>query len=154
MQKIEPHVKNEFLIGLGKITGNFAYLEAVVSFFVWELVDDQQIGQIVTSQLSFDRLLNVLGALYRYRSKCEGKIDELMELLKEASEAEQNRNKITHSVWGFNEEGFSRMKFSVNRKKGARLQYEDIFAEDLNRIADEISEVANRIKKFMSSHKT
>lgn len=49
MEKLELDIDDEFLISIGKITVNFATLEQVISFFIWNLIEaDEVFARILT----------------------------------------------------------------------------------------------------------
>jgi hypothetical protein len=49
MEKFELELEDEYLISIGKITVNFATLEQVMSFFIWNLIEaDEVFARILT----------------------------------------------------------------------------------------------------------
>jgi hypothetical protein len=57
----------EHMLALGEMTVSFADVEGQISQLIWNLLgDDQKVGQIVTTQLSFRRQLDLLDALFRH----------------------------------------------------------------------------------------
>lgn len=49
MEKFELEIDDEFLISIGRITVNFATLEQVISFFIWNLIEaDKTFAGILT----------------------------------------------------------------------------------------------------------
>jgi len=49
MEKFELELEDEYLISIGKITVNFATLEQVMSFFIWNLIEaDKVFARILT----------------------------------------------------------------------------------------------------------
>jgi hypothetical protein len=58
-------LSSEFLIALGRISVNFQVLELYVGILTWSLISlGERIGQIVTSQLFFNRLCDLLASLF------------------------------------------------------------------------------------------
>lgn len=150
--------KGCFLKALGRISVNFQILEASITFFIWNLIgSDQNIGKIITSQVSFSKNCNLLSSLFRYRVQDTIKIKELNNILKRVGEAEQRRNTIIHSIWTINDEDPKakplRIKITSNRKAGLNMQTEDIEAEELNKIANLFSELVDDLIIFMEKAK-
>lgn len=148
-------LNDAFLKALGRISANFQALEMYIAAFTWSLISsDQNVGQIVTSQISFSRLCDLLSSLFRHKVKSPDLIEELDGILQRASEAEQQRNTIIHSAWLTDEEDTdkspSRFKITSKRKKGFDIQVEDTDADKLNEIADLLRDVAKEIIPFMS----
>ncbi len=146
-------LSDDFLRALGRISANFQALEASIAFLTWSLINaDQTIGQIITSQVSFNRLCDLLSSLFRYRVKEQALLEKLEEILRKASEAEQRRNTVIHSVWMTDDvsgEPF-RLKITSKRKKGLDIHTENIDAAELNKIADFIRNVAEDMLKFIA----
>jgi hypothetical protein len=152
MGKIQTPVSNEHLRAIGQITVNFANLEGAISFFVWELIsNDQRFGQIITAELSFRNLVGLLSSIYKYRANNQGQIIKLEELLNRALHVEEQRNLIIHSQWaaGSKPETITRLKTTAKKSKGLTHQFEQLKIEDLDKIADIISDVDVEIQLFM-----
>ena len=145
---------NLHLQEIGKITVNFAFLEDVISFFVWTWISkDQTVGQIITAELSFRNLIALLSSIFRHRTEDSEKVKMLDALLKRALQLEEKRNIITHSVWAGGKtpdtDTITRVKRSAKIYKGLRHQFEQIGVADLNKIAKEIAVLAEEIQTFM-----
>ena len=53
MEKFELELDNEYLVSIGKITVNFATLEQVLSFFIWNLIEfDEVFAKLLTDVTS------------------------------------------------------------------------------------------------------
>jgi len=138
-------VRDEYLAAMGEVTVNFQSLEATTRMFAAGLISpDQKLGLIVTSQQSFQRLCQLLEALFRYRSTSEERLRQLTELLKRASTAEERRNSIVHSSWLTSEpnsegrETVARVKISTKQKHGLKVDFEAIQPHDLRALANEL----------------
>ena len=142
---------DEQLKQIGRITANFSFLEFVLSFCICGLInDDQRVGQIITSQMSFQNLVHLLGSLFKHRGFDAEKITAFDKLLGEAMQIEQRRNEITHSIWATHQdEGkSSRVKITARFKKGFEMQWEPMGVDELKQIADSITNVAHKIQYF------
>lgn len=150
-------IDDRILQGLGRITVEFQSLESVFRFLIQIIVDpkDPAIGQIITSQLSFQRLCDISLALFRHRVLDNKLIDELENLVKQAMTVEQKRNTYIHSLWAIraNDEG----KFPVGRLKTKLKKRELTFDSEeidptgdvLNNLGKEMSQIVSNIVKLM-----
>jgi len=123
---------------IGSITVNFALLEHMIEFSIWELITkDQFVGQIITAELSFRNRIALLSSLVRHLKEDSETISELETLLSRALQAEEKRNLITHSDWaaGKTRGTITRFKRTAKISKGLRHQSEETTIADLKRIA-------------------
>ena len=141
---------SDYLHPLGQITANFSHLEADVSGLIWSLIgDDKKIGQIVTVQLSFSKLLDTLSSLFRHKVKDKGLVDELDGLIKRAQEINDKRNKFVHSVWfAGHPNTLRRVKLKAGRKKGLQMESQDMDEEELRQFGNEIFSFILTIEEF------
>jgi len=143
-----------FLAALGLITFNFQNFEKEIEFLAWALIgSDQEIGQIVTSQMSFRKLCDTLGSLIRYRTSDAELISELDGLLDKAAKIEQERNTIVHSAWFWSmahdpKGAITRLKITAKGDKGLKHQYQSVQVSDLSSIASSIKSVASEVMAF------
>jgi hypothetical protein len=147
--------KKRFLEALGLISANFQCLEMYMQIFAWDLIgEDQNVGQIVTSQLSFQRLCDLLVSLFKYRTKDSRLIQELERLVKRASEVAGQRDVAIHSCWaGDLETEILRVKMTAKRKSGLKHQFEDTDPESLLTIARSIKRVWEDLREFVCKTK-
>jgi hypothetical protein len=147
--------KDRFLAALGLISVNFQCLEKHMEFFAWALIGEEQgVGQIVTSQLSFQRLCDLLVSLFRYRTEDSGLIQELEGLVKRASQVVGERDIATHSCWaGDLDLDILRVKVTAKRKTGLQHQYEHVDPDDLLTIAHSIKQVWEDMLMFIEKAK-
>jgi hypothetical protein len=115
--------------------------------------NDQRVGQIVTAELSFGNLRALTISLYRERYGEDANYDTLSDLMKRAGELERLRNQITHSVWGAGStpETVTRIKTTAKEKRGLRFDFEEVSAQDLGRVADDLKELAGDTQGFWMS---
>lgn len=155
MQKKERSLKHpvpsKHLEKIGDITVSFALLENVIQFFIWSLVEQpQRIGQIITADLSFKNSRAILISLYKERHGDDSDFKIIRELMKRAGKIEEKRNQITHSVWaaGKDANSITRCKTTAKEKCGLRFKFEDVTADYLAEIADDIKKLAHEIQDF------
>lgn len=129
---------------------NFQALEMDIAWLVWILNDrDTTLGQIVTSQLSFKKLLAVASSIFRYRVADDLLVKRLGELLNSAGHVEDKRNTLIHSIWFVDDAGTtSRIKATVRQKHGFKIQNETDNAKRLNEFADEVLHVSGEFLRF------
>jgi len=155
MKILQHPVPNEHLKHIGDITVSFAMLESVIQFFTWMLfADNQRIGQIVTSELSFNKLRALLISLYLERYREDDDFKTLRSLMQRAAAAEEKRNQITHSMWGAGGDAdtITRIKTTAKEKHGFRFHDENISSEKLSSFVIEIKGLASEIQDFSIAH--
>ena len=78
MGQLFSRIGTAHLVALGKITANFSQLEDELCRLIWYLLGpDEQLGQVVTAELSFRGLVNLAGALARHRTSDPGPLQEV-----------------------------------------------------------------------------
>ena len=141
---------SDYLEPLGQITANFSDLEADLAGLIWSLIgEDKKIGQIVTVQLSFSKILDTLSSLFRH--KCDNKdlINELDGLIKRAQEINDKRNKFVHSVWfAGHTDTLRRVKLKAGRKKGLQMESQDMDKKELLQFGNEIFSFILTLEEF------
>ena len=144
-------LKDDHLKQLGRITVNFQLIELQFAFVLWLLIDenDQRKGQIITSQMSFSKICDVLMSFVKHKIPNEKSVEKLEEYVKRASQLEQKRNSVIHSSWttGGEDDISIRFKYATSRKKGLQVISEKITPGNLKDIADEAQEITNGFLK-------
>ena len=154
--RLSPPVSDEHLRLIGLITVNFSWLETVISMGIWKLLGyerQQDIGNIVTSELSFRNLMALLSALSMYKLSNAKTNAELKKLLKKSAQAEEKRNLIMHSLYATREgpEDVIRMKTTAKVYKGLKYHRERLTIDELSEIADFVAAVAFEFLEFVMS---
>jgi hypothetical protein len=138
---------------IGEVTVAFQTLEfyvrvGAVSF----LGDDETIGLIATSGLSFRSLCQLLDALYRHRGCSADRLKKLADLLERARQAEEWRNAIMHSTWLISAEdtrdGRDVVRLNIKAKsgKGLTIQTEHIKPDQFRQLSNELWELVGALK--------
>lgn len=137
--------KKENLAAIGELIHAFQSLEFELSGLLGSLLDqdDVKIGIIVSSQLSFAKLLDTLDAVFRYRCTDEQLLQKFSDLLKKAAQYEQERNTFVHSYydqWDFvgDTVQYRRIKRRTRRGKGYSPSVEDFDPERPIELAQEV----------------
>ena len=145
--------KDRFLAALGLVSANYQVLEKYVEFFVWTLIgQEQEIGQVLTSQMSFGRLCDTLCSLFRCRVQNLEMIEELESTIKKAAQAEERRNTVIHSSWcGLESTDLPIIRFKITSKRrtGLKHTYQSMNPDDLREMALFIKEVVEELQGLM-----
>lgn len=141
-----------FIKALGLITSRYALLEELIIGCI-NIIVGGECASIVTAGIPFSRSLNILGALYRQKYKLTRDEDYpvlLKKLLTQAENAEEERNKIVHSMWQNThiKEMLIRTKRNISRKKGLKIDREMVSIQDLNNVADIIQDSVEMALSF------
>lgn len=160
MGKAELPLTDQHFRCIGKVAAYFTLLEEMLSYVIWSFIGSEQpLGQIITAGLSFKQKISLLSSLYLYRMNRDKEPAELKKLLSRATQSEDKRNTILHSVWG----GYGRRpgkrldtvaRIKPTTKRAQRYKSQDMTAQDLNEIADFIAEVEYDVDKFFFAYKT
>lgn len=140
------------LEAIGRITINVALLEEAISLCIWALIGgEQQMGQIVTAQLSFRQLVDLSCSLYRFQVSDPAVLAELEGIRKSLHEAEGRRHRIIHSGWAAGPESGAglRSKIVARAKQGLQYQFEKVTATDIDSLADFLATLADEIVQLM-----
>ena len=135
--------------GLGKICVEFQRLETNLKAALGLLVDPDNIhiGTIVTAQLSFGAILDLMYALYHYRFNDPLELEKLDLFLGECKRAEERRNQIIHSHWQVDFEagkGAIRTKYTAKNRKELKRQKETLSQADMEKITEELKSLRTR----------
>lgn len=79
--------------------------------------NNPSIGEIISSKLSFDNLLDVLDGIFRYRVKDNDLIDKFSEIMRKSEKFQKERNNHVHSYYNPNFLGSGSFSFSKHNKK-------------------------------------
>jgi hypothetical protein len=96
-------------------------------------------------------LWSLASSLYRRYDIVGDESRSFEAILNRAVQAEERRNRITHSLWGAGKqpETITRIKTTAKKAVGLKHQFEQMSATDLNAEADFIAVVADEIQRFM-----
>ena len=157
---LEHHVPAPLLARLGDITVSFAMLDVQIQFLAWVLlgvVERQNLGNIMTSELSFGARCDLVLNLYREQFGLVDEFEELRVLIKRARALEKERNRITHSFWAPSfsntdgsrvEDVARRIKVSARSKRGLAWDEETVDEQRLVGVADAFKQLAGEIMNF------
>jgi hypothetical protein len=144
-------LRNDFLAGIGRVVANFALLENELFLLIRFLLGvDTNIAGIVTSEMSFRNLLDLSTSLIKEKHGGD-EAKQCAEVLKIASEAEEIRNRLIHSVWGVWGSGGAiviRTKHTAKRGKGLNFQREEFTLDDISAFAVNISRAIRAVEIY------
>jgi len=152
MGKMISSIDQSLLKPIGLVTVNFSMLEGNLKFFIGILINsEQRLGQIITANLNFRQLIDLFGALYKFRIEDEvllKKYEKLRILLEEAND---RRNTLIHSQWASGKKPgeSTRFKTLARAKKGLMLKLECISMKDISELAELIAKVASDVHDLM-----
>lgn len=139
-------LRQELHAPLGRLTMAFSALEHSLSWLIGELLGgDYIVRDLLTSQLSFQRLLNVADGTYRHKVTDAALIGHWNSLQGTIAACEERRNAVTHSSWGIWWEDQTNIYVSQEKtriKRGKGLLRSKILAS-----AAEISQIAVHIEE-------
>jgi hypothetical protein len=142
---------DDFFRALGRVTASFAALEHQLQVLASLLISrtDQELGRIVTAELSFRKLVDVVSSLARYRMGDEPRHRELNALLARAATAEDRRRCVTPAEWGPGSvaETRVRVRMALRKNRGLRLELPGMTAADVDEVAAEASAIAAEVSK-------
>lgn len=152
---------NEALAEIGRAVAHFALLERTLVRVVQGLLglqmsqEGDRVGLILTSEHSFRGLLDLSASLILELRGAE-LAEEYKTVLKTVAAAEEERNLLSHSLWGVTEhphvvdKPFLRTKYTAKRRKGLTHRREQLGLDDLRANALKISLATVDLRDFAS----
>jgi hypothetical protein len=142
-------VPTEHLIAIGKITVNYGALESCLKHIIWDIVGGQRLGQVITSDLTFNALIDQANSLFIQNYKNKHLRDELWNILSgPVRRAQSKRNQIIHATWGKKGDAVKMFTVKANKKTGYSRSNVDVTVEDLVEIADFIASTSHKLSDF------
>jgi hypothetical protein len=142
-----------YLKRLGMVTISFSDLEWSLRSFLEVIVSPlSKLGTILSAHLPFSRLLDVISSMYAHQWPDCARREELEVLLKRCQKAEEERNSIVHSSYGFPDdtpnELLIRAKSTAKRKHGLRHTEQKISIPELDRYLAELVDTNTAVMEF------
>lgn len=137
---------------IGRITTQSTELELLLEDVVGSLINDyQQYTRIVTAELSFSGVIALLLSLYLKRHGKDDHFERLQSLTKRADSAQQERNKVVHSIWlsAGTPNKVTRIKSSSKVKQGYRTQFENWDLEQFKELAREFHNLTQELSDLL-----
>jgi len=159
MTKSALHMQPDFLAAIGRVTVSFSALESRLHWLAWFLIggNNPEVLPCATVDLSFSRLVKLVGSLHLVREKDQTVTDELSAILTRAYRIEQERNVITHSNWGSSNESLVRFKLRAEgpKKKSKRLRWdlEEVTISQIENVARSIEALTADLDSFTRRRK-
>jgi hypothetical protein len=143
-------LNEEQLKALGRVCVTFQAIEVRLAFVTWSLISNEQaVGRIITPLLSFAKLCDLASMLISHRFPGTPLADELHQIIRRVSELEQERNTLIHSAWAYRadrpEVEGERVKITVKRYRGVRVDCCETPAAQINGIADQMQEATESL---------
>jgi hypothetical protein len=146
---LRPHYES-----LGKLTVSFSHLELQLQFLFYLVSGkNSHVTEVITAQLSFQRLVVSVKELYLNLVTDETRQQNLSQVLGLALKLEGERNKFIHSIWMEDRspdatERALRTKITLDSKKGLRRQIEHVNVSTLETLAADILECSYAVEKI------
>ena len=140
-------------ISIGEIVMNFSALELHLSGMVIRLLgEDTKLGAVITSEMSFQNLIRAFDGITKLKyAENSGERIEALEIIGECTIAEENRNKIIHSIYTNNDTvpgKIVRMKITAKRNKGLNIISEALEDDTLENICVQSMKAIFAVKKL------
>jgi hypothetical protein len=145
-------VNDEVLRALGSVVVSFQSAEVFIGEIGCRLISENDaVGRIALSNLSFRNLCEASLALFRHRCKDQQMVDQLEKLVTQALKLEQERNTFMHSSWGTSPEmgGTFRLKRKLDRKSGLRTVLARINVGEVQKVAKELEDLSSALASFL-----
>lgn len=108
-----------------------------------------EVGRIVTAELSFKGKVNLIGSLFRQERPESANLGEMRELLAACFQIEERRNQIVHSLWRTAEPGLTRSKYTARAKHGLRREESVISVAEIDAIWAHCGFLAHSVDELM-----
>ncbi len=138
---------------LGRFIANFSLLEEWIRGVILEIPNvSAPAGEILTSQLSFQELLNVFGAIIHEYVDNPDILRLTDDTVREINKANEVRNQFVHSVWLCSDESPRHFavyaKSRANRKKGFQDSWNKVRKQDISKKCKEVAELTNKVREI------
>lgn len=144
---------------MGRVTIDFNHLDEQITSAIIKLVGtNEEIGHILTCELSFKNKLNLLGSLFNYykdthlfNSLFDDVEETFKELLKACFRCEEFRNKLLHSNFYIEynpDKSIRRVKKTAKASKGLVRQNELVDLGHILEVADYMYETGENVEEF------
>jgi hypothetical protein len=141
--------------GLGLVCIEFQMLETLIKAAIGEFAasGERVLGSLITAELPFKAAVDLLYALFEYRSEGSSCPKELKAILVRCVTAEGKRNQLIHSSWyePTTELGATRVKFTARNQKGLRVQHEIVTPAHMEKIAEELRTCRKELASYLYS---
>lgn len=167
MSSVQPVLSDEICAAIGRVIVNFSFLECAVSEAVAGLAhgrpegsDDiwppedlggdetRVVGEILTAGSSFRRNVEVFACLQRVRNP-EHDAHAFDGLVGDLFKAEEERNKVVHSVWSGGDESKAGRHKITARVKGHKVSREEVSIEYLHDLSERVGRLCSRLVPYM-----
>lgn len=151
-------LKNEHLRAIGLITVNASLVEYELAQGVPALLGlTAEHGQLITAELPYRRLVDLVLSAYRHVSDDVAGYEELKQLITRATQAVSKRDQVVHSPWGapiqlVGTDGLLRSKVTAKQRSGLKVDAEVVTVAELESLATELYDVSHAIQEFWNGY--
>lgn len=138
---------------LGRVTWAFSQLEVILKVLITNLIGDTRAGQIITANMRFGTLQQLVSPLARERLGEES--DEFLDLehvMRGVEAARVSRNNVIHATWLVQGEEDERehMRTIIRIRKGkVRITNEPFDIDQLQEVVGQITDASDALLRFM-----
>ena len=137
---------------IGEVIVSFESLDDQISTAIGFLLrrgDD--VGRIVTAEVSFKAKVNLLGSLFRLERPKSSWMEQLNELCAACHQIEEHRNRVAHSKWSHAAEwpAMTRQKWTARAKQGLQHQTEEVQPSRVRAIGFHCGFLAHSVDELM-----
>lgn len=153
---LKNSVENLNCLALGHVLTSFQDLEHQLTQIAGYFIDpsDYQTGIIITSELSFRGLVNLVYSLAQHRGVDPKRVQSLRDILKDCFSSEQRRNSLIHSYWEPEPESLqvTRFKYTSKYPSGYKHQVENVTEQNLMEFTTDIRGLVLDLIELMNAH--
>lgn len=133
----------------------FQNIEHTLSICISVLANmDEEVGEVVVSQMSFKARVSTLSGLASHLALDNELNEDVVELFKRVRWAEQERNRLVHSMWELSEEvpGTIDRRKAFIKKNRHRVYEESFVTEDFDEIQKLFEGINTDLVFLLSKH--
>jgi hypothetical protein len=132
---------------IGELIVSFQSLEMHVNLLLIDLLgQDYDSGFCLTSEMSFARLVVSLKSVSEVRIKNAALVQEICDLAGKIKICDDNRNKITHSIFAPSSDGkLMRAKITAKQKNGLQKAIHEVSVQEIAEYTKQIKDTTTQV---------
>ena len=136
----------ELTCAVGSVVVNFSALEEGLHDAIWLLSGaDNSAVHVLTAGMAFRILVEKLGALCEESGTARVPKEEVHEFCAHLQSLNQERNRIVHSAWAWDDDLVQRYKRTAKGRGGFSLTVSDVEIDEIRRFGLEIGEAVKKL---------
>ncbi len=149
--QLESAPSGNQLRAIGRVNVSFSRLVLALEDVAHCLLGvGQQLGRVITSEMSFRQLLSLVSSLARLLIADASAVERIESMLNRAAKAEERRNIVDHSIWAFEgtEKAF-RGKWTAKKGKGWTFHGEEVDVKDMEVEAVQVDKLVQDLTELL-----